>query len=87
MTPTLTTTLDIATIGENIPVEVDYTYSRRTQELVISAVVANIEDREMPVWHLLTQTQRGRLEDACIDHWNDTQQAAVEQAWEEKSGR
>jgi len=87
MTHTLTTTIDIPTVGTDVEVEVDYTYYRRTQELVISAVVAKIDGHEMPVWHLLPRDARWKLEERCVDHAGDVKQAAVEQRWEETSGR
>lgn len=87
MTLTLTTTIDIPTIGRGIPVEVDYTYSTRYKELVISAVVAIIEGKQMPVWHLLGAAQRSKLEDECVDHWGDVKDAALESRWEDISGR
>lgn len=86
MTSTLTTNLTIPHLGPGAhTVEVDYSYRARHQELVIEGASTKIDGRDFPVWHLLTQSQRRTVEQACYDDHEDRLQAVAERCGEEKA--
>lgn len=86
MTSTLTTTLTIPHLGPGeLSVEVDYSYRARHGELVIDGASTKLEGRDFPVWHLLTQSQRRVVEQACYNDHEDKLQAVAERRGEERS--
>ncbi len=91
MSATLTTRLNVPTLGDDIEVEIDYTYLPRHQELIIDGAAAIIPTgagkRELPVWHLLTQAQRRRVEEDCrVNYIDRMDQAVVDRAEGRRDG-
>lgn len=86
MTATLTTRLNVPPLGNDVEIEVDYTYNQRHQELVIHGAAAVISGKQLPVWHLLTQHQRRMVEDDCRTDYVDRMEQVMETKWEMRGG-
>ena len=77
---TLTIFLEVPHFGpDKTEIEVEYTYSRKHQELVVISSAALVNAEPVAVWHLLSPAQRSRIEDECVtDHQDRMDQHVVD---------
>lgn len=65
MTATLSTRAELGDDYEDSEIEVDYTYDGSPRELVMESVIA----AGAQVWHLLSDRQRRRIEEECLEDY------------------
>lgn len=72
---TLSTRVSINELGDDLEISVEYEYLARHRELFIQS--ATTDDHQQEVWHLLSQNQRWRIEEECVEDYGDRTAGAV----------